>query len=298
MKEVSVQAKSLGPIALRALSHSNSGEVKAVFDHAFYIVIGQEWICIGDSTLPAGPLNVQLLDFLPSSGIRNLITVGSFVSNGPRLRVGKNFVIDTDRSTHWRPPRVSKFQDLSLCSTTCCLDAARSFNIPIDGLAPILRPDEYDTPITIISRSVINYLHQLISCHSSVTQSIEVTKITPLVGLGPGLTPAGDDFLVGMLVTLRLAGYSKLVNGIWRALVPLIDSRTNAISAAHLRAAAEGYGSNSLHLLLKAIFEADIEIMSERISELVARGHTSGWDALTGVICTLRALADAPILSC
>ena len=100
-----------------------------------------------------------------------------------------------------------------------------------------------------------------------------------LIGLGPGLTPSGDDYLGGMLVALRLTGRGVQADGLWRWLEPRLKARTSAISAAHLAAAAAGEAHEALHRVLNGELELDA---------LNAVGHTSGWDALAGAMAVLR----------
>jgi len=60
-----------------------------------------------------------------------------------------------------------------------------------------------------------------------------------LVGLGPGLTPAGDDVVAGALVALAAAGATRSRDRLAAAVRPLLD-RTTVVSAALLRHAAGG----------------------------------------------------------
>jgi hypothetical protein len=100
-----------------------------------------------------------------------------------------------------------------------------------------------------------------------------------LIGLGPGLTPSGDDYLGGMLVALRLTGRSMQAEGLWRWLQPRLKARTSAISAAHLAAAAAGEAHEALHRVLGG--DPDLE-------GLDGVGHCSGWDALAGAVAVLK----------
>ena len=74
--------------------------------------------------------------------------------------------------------------------------------------------------------------------------------------------------------------------------LPRLSADTTALSAAHLAAAAEGFGSAALHELLRAIVAGDAAAMPERLSAVAAIGHSSGWDALAGAAAVLAALAD------
>ena len=105
-----------------------------------------------------------------------------------------------------------------------------------------------------------------------------VEEAQQLIGLGPGLTPSGDDYLGGMLVALRRTGRTMQAEGLWRWLQPRLRERTSAISAAHLAAAAAGEGHEALHSVLDG--ELDLDALD-------AVGHTSGWDALAGAAAVL-----------
>jgi hypothetical protein len=60
-----------------------------------------------------------------------------------------------------------------------------------------------------------------------------------------------------------------------------------------MSAAAEGYGSAALHAFIDAVIAGGSDAMFGRTARLIANGHTSGWDALAGAVCTLRALRAA-----
>ena len=104
----------------------------------------------------------------------------------------------------------------------------------------------------------------------------------PLLGLGPGLTPSGDDFVGAVLYARRLFG---LTAGWTAAALRLIDAaqtRTHAISAALFRDLSEGQSFASLHRLAAAL--ATRESALAAACDVAAIGHSSGWDMLAGFI--------------
>ena len=106
--------------------------------------------------------------------------------------------------------------------------------------------------------------------------------LAELVGLGQGLTPAGDDFLVGVLAALDMADASSLRTALCAA---LRLQKTNAVSAGFLRAAADSDYAEALLALLRAI---DGSATRERLEACALRvlqtGHTSGSDTLGGML--------------
>ena len=114
--------------------------------------------------------------------------------------------------------------------------------------------------------------------------------IASLIGLGPGLTPSGDDFLGGMLIALHICGEKSVKKNLYVQIKSLIDS-TGPVSSSYLNAAAHGEGSHSLHQVINMLLkgnDAKLELAIHTINQI---GHTSGWDALAGVAVVLRKLA-------
>lgn len=102
-----------------------------------------------------------------------------------------------------------------------------------------------------------------------------------LCGLGPGLTPSGDDFLCGWMLALYLADRP-------RADVLRRTHRTHRIARAYLRAAARGLASEAWHRLVVSLAEGADWI---RAAETVrSAGETSGSDTLAGFLLALRHL--------
>jgi hypothetical protein len=111
----------------------------------------------------------------------------------------------------------------------------------------------------------------------------EGTAPGELIGLGPGLTPAGDDFVGGAMIALRAFGNAELADRIAGWALPLAQKRTNRISRAFLECAAAGEGLEALHDLL-GTFER------KHLARLARVGHTSGLDAAAGALLALSAV--------
>ncbi|HXA61451.1 MAG TPA: DUF2877 domain-containing protein [Streptosporangiaceae bacterium] len=116
-----------------------------------------------------------------------------------------------------------------------------------------------------------------------------------IVGLGPGLTPSGDDVLAGLLISLRLVGGSVLggQSAIWladwigAAVTADAGTRTTALAATLLHCAAHGQAGAEVSAVLRAI--AGQEPMAPALRRLLSAGHTSGADLAWGVLAGCRA---------
>jgi hypothetical protein len=111
-----------------------------------------------------------------------------------------------------------------------------------------------------------------------------------LAGLGPGLTPAGDDWLAGWLVGLRAAatlnGYRPQLelDAVGRAVVGSARARTSRLSLAFLQAAADGAVAEPWHALLAALVDGVQYQLRHAAAEIMRHGATSGSDMLAGFL--------------
>ena len=111
----------------------------------------------------------------------------------------------------------------------------------------------------------------------------------PLVGLGPGLTPSGDDALAGMEAALHALGHPAA--GFLATALDDVADRTTTVSATLLRHAARGEFTERIHRLLAALLGEDDAALPGAIERAVDWGATSGMDGLIGVFAGLDAAA-------
>lgn len=109
-----------------------------------------------------------------------------------------------------------------------------------------------------------------------------------LIGLGPGLTPSGDDMLIGAMAALHTHPSMRRINR-YHLFLPALHSvalMTTTISCCYLENAAQGYFPTPLLRLLRRLNQAGDT--RQAIQALLLHGHTSGADTLIGLITTLR----------
>jgi hypothetical protein len=121
------------------------------------------------------------------------------------------------------------------------------------------------------------------------------TAMRPLVGLGAGGTPAGDDFLVGILAALRASAGGDPRRADFAAAmgqaVRLFAARTNDVSRVYLEAAGAGEVSERLADLVAVLARgSSADIVSIKAAAAISVGHTSGADATLGLLLGIAAL--------
>ena len=285
---------SAGTLAMNALKMRRPGKVFAVFEHSFYIEVNKHWVCIGGNNLPMGPLN--LCTDAPSgiswnaSGIRRNQEV--FIDK-KNLSIGNHSLININQTTIWSPSKISGWNINSLEKGLAKFLDFDSFLYPNEGLAQLVFPNctEKDTHRLKCAIEAIETLSKIVK-NQDFAQSECNAAARGLLGLGPGLTPSGDDFLGGAMIALKILGEIAIMETIWKFLKNETLKLTNPISHAHLTAAHIGLGSKILHDLLTFIFLGKTQQIAATIPHIDKIGHTSGWDSLAGAFTVLTAWKD------
>jgi len=126
--------------------------------------------------------------------------------------------------------------------------------------------------------------------------------VRALIGLGPGLTPSGDDLLVGYIAGLWSSVHDRnerlqFISSLGKTIVRL-SRMTNDISRTYLLHAVRGQISSWLANLVTAMSRGEPPEHLLEIAETAMKvGHTSGMDAVTGMLVGLDAWRDKPLLA-
>jgi hypothetical protein len=116
-----------------------------------------------------------------------------------------------------------------------------------------------------------------------------LNAITRLIGLGPGLTPSGDDFLVGYLAGL----WSTVGTDVSRSrfltamgsCVTAAATTTNTTSSAYLQSAVRGNVAEPVASLAQQLaYGLDMEDVRAAAQVALSVGHTSGTAGVLGLL--------------
>lgn len=131
---------------------------------------------------------------------------------------------------------------------------------------------------------------RLRSATDALTGQGPLTDVLWLVGRGPGLTPSGDDALVGILAVLTMSeqvSHSALAE-LFRVLERDGVLLTTDVSRAYLLCAVRGEYSQSITDVMEALGEPDR--LGSVVRRLVKHGHTSGIDVHLGMSVAVETL--------
>ena len=111
---------------------------------------------------------------------------------------------------------------------------------------------------------------------------------TRLVGLGPGLTPSGDDVLAGLLVGAARPRPQLLRRELAEACLTAAKGRTTDLALARLRHATGGAIEEVQERVLEGLLDSDDSQLQQAVARAARWGHSSGVDTLVGLFLGIR----------
>ncbi len=111
-----------------------------------------------------------------------------------------------------------------------------------------------------------------------------------LLGLGCGHTPAGDDFLAGLITVWHLpeGPFDLVYQELGQKLADAARSRTTAVSHAMLNLAANGRARARVISLLESMTDCKKQSILQAVHEILKIGSSSGTDLAVGLAAGLE----------
>jgi hypothetical protein len=216
---------------------------------------------------------------------------GAILDNAVLWLQDAGVAVDLSAAARWRGTVAAVCTEPCANATRAALHEVHATiyeHAPPQGIAPALADPAGS--VSSLQRALALRLAEVLPRLARATEWRDVPAIASaaarLVGLGPGLTPAGDDFLTGYLAALwSRAGY----DGRLRAMLPALarafaqlTARTHPISRQMLDDATQGHFPQCLVDVTIAVSGAGNVV--ESIAQACATGHSSGADTLCGLL--------------
>ena len=284
----------------RRLAHAglDAMRIQSIYRSVVNITTSDGLLCVASPDVGGLPNGIQV-DLGADSRVIGL-EPGMVVQAGrTRLRVpAADLEIRLDSAARWsarfRSPRGSRVSGAAgwraRASATRTIAGAR---MSTGGFGPLLREDATDgdrTGTLAVARPIVV---ALVAALEADDRSAAADIAIGLIGLGPGLTPSGDDALVGMEAGLHALGAPTA--GFLASAVDGLEDRTTALAATLLRHAAAGEFAERLHRLVGALLGSDDETVATAIDRAASWGATSGMDSLFGVLIGLDLASRDPM---
>lgn len=266
------------PLAAELAGRPFLGQVVGVFSRACYIGGRQgQVIALTLAEAGPGPFSVALQG---RPGLFEGLSVGQPARGHDRSLHVDGWEITWDAAAVWDPRLVCP-----ACSLELGPDTIRIISKYADWtLMPITTPRV--NPVRDNPSSAADRLGRAVVLSLVQNRPNTLAKaVAGLAGLGRGLTPAGDDYLLGVLAALWLTGQAELLADISIAAA----AKTTWLSGAYLRAAAIGEFAEPWHSLALALHAADTAGTAKAMGRIAGYGASSGRDALAGFASTILA---------
>lgn len=264
-----------------------SGRVAGVYQQACNLESRQgDVLSLVLPSVGNGPFSIVLRG---QAGLFTGLTSGTTVSTSQgQLALGEDLVVAFDRARIWEPrpgweslrPRWQVIRR----QLPAVLGLAKRLSPGESLLQQLFEPAQERTQADALAGALharIRVAADLLRAGWETDGELLCRGAAHLAGVGPGLTPAGDDFLAGAMLGAWLAHPDP--QAFCHLVLEAAAPRTTALSIAYLRAAASGHCSEPWHDLLHCVACKSGSRLEAAVRGVVAHGATSGSDTLAGL---------------
>ena len=282
------RALTIAPAALAWMSHTHTPRCLHIFDRVFNLINEYgEVLSVVASEIGNGPFNIVIADPYPSSMREDDVTAPITITRD-RLTFGATS-IDLRNSIIWLPKpdweTLHKNRARVIGQVLDFQQRIRERAKPDSLLRAPLRPlNEKGASSSDPLKFWIGSLCAAVA-NADVESCAAVAR--RVAGLGAGLTPAGDDLILGAIYAAWVIHPPERAEALAGAMVKSAFRRTTSLSAAWLSAGSRGEAGIAWHRFLHSLLIADMAVLRGSADRLLEIGHTSGADALAGFVGSL-----------
>lgn len=247
------------------LTNSQSPRILHVFDRACNLIDERgDVLSVVPPEIGNGPFNLVVGEEIR---FRDLVHRESEISSSASRLILGTLTVDTTTTKLWSPlPAWNELHDRR-CDV---LDLLRS----VPG-----NQAELQLPSSPVS--------DLPNVLAAGDRSAVRAATSRLAGLGAGLTPAGDDFIMGAVYAAWIIHPPDIAEALAEEIASVAAPLTTSLSAAWLRSASRGEAGLVWHRFFEALVSARSVRVLESMQYILAVGATSGADALAGFMSTM-----------
>ncbi|WP_313468491.1 DUF2877 domain-containing protein [Carnobacterium sp.] len=257
------------------------GIVHSLFTHSLNIKLGKQLVHVSDMLEPLSAFGVKLKDE-KIQALLTVIKIGDFVSCQNQTLTFYNqwnkvvLVVALELLTEIQL-KIEPFTSYPKCIEETAFFKELS-RIPVHMRTGLP-----------LSSTTTGYLEELSNYPKDPLSNVEQSAIiNHLVGRGIGLTPSGDDLLIGYTSILTLLDqqheWLKTMQQVVRT------DKTTAISIAYLQCLLEGVVNENIKELIDLFYLDDQKLLQKKMERMLLFGHTSGTDTLFGMLIGTKAM--------
>lgn len=291
------EAKSYSINVMKVLGNSNRvGQVHSIFRKSLNLSFGNRLINLSESGSAKPPFGVQLENWAIGYIINNVSEDENVLWDSEKKEIiftSMNIKIGFNESYYYSqmvPTEVNYSNFLN------------SFSTLIEFVIGIRMDNGFDKNVIEVVRFILDnneatkddFYNQLMLLENSLLEEkLDSDVLNYWMGRGRGLTPSGDDFLVGVLAILSVVEVSKnYVQELKEYLSREGYKRTTQIGFEYLWYASQGKFSMNIISLCKAMMKENKKELDEALWNLSLSGHTSGIDTILGIILSAKLILN------
>lgn len=272
------------------LSWPRSGRVLSTFARSCYLDVDGQIVALVAPDLLNGPLNIVM----DATGalFGSLAPGAPLTSTKDTLHIAQSTEIALHRAATWNP-HLNSWTKTDAAVAAGHLDGLRTLlthDAPAGGLARAAlgahAMEGGSGPLETRARPSLGAL-TIGLAHRDPAQLVDAAG--QLAGLGAGLTPSGDDIIVGVLLACSVWPID-IQKTLRTAIASAASARTTRISAAYLQTAAAGEASEAWHEFVAALVTPDSARVTSAARRVIAFGETSGSEMLAGFVLAVIVL--------
>lgn len=280
MNNISLNSKeAVSKLVPLYLKKHTMGKVHSIFTKGFNVKFGDSLIYITSSKYSISSLGINISEekfekILTSIKVSDIVTRKDekliFYTINEIIYIDYKFMELVDLSLPKVKCKIADIEDLYLYKTLDSIDFEKVIGIELD-------------------KRTLEYVHLLINSDKN-NLSVNKLIISFFIGRGRGLTPSGDDILIGFTTVLMIFGKSK--EWITSLKEEVRCEKTTIVSISYINSLLDGYVSEYFMELIKSLDYKKPILVDEAIEKVKNFGNTSGFDTLFGFILGLRFLKN------
>lgn len=266
------------------------GEIHSTFKRTINIICTEgELYTIAAAELDNAPNTLRVADFFDRCSL--LVEKTPVFSQDGHLVIGKIAAIEIQSAHIWQYPKIEFPPKQEYVKIKERIKQINSWLSQLESKGGYLLNTTQATTYEKMIHTMLWKESEQLLIYLKAKQLFQAMKqLYRVIGLGPGLTPSGDDFLVGLALIFTTVDYPYHSFSQW-----LINSRnelkkrTNTISFSTLDWAIQGESRERIALFLNELFYGkEEERLKEKMLAVLRIGSTSGGDMLTGMVAGLE----------
>lgn len=287
-----MKATAISPLLQDLLK--NGGELCGVFSDSLGISCGDIAVTVQKENI-ATPYGMAVAELYTKS-VEWPIGEAVFMRDGV-LSIGDFAQIDFTQAKLWNDMTIEKLPPLTDAQQKSALEAVKnrlSSSQRESGFSLLLG----ELGLEAGSNAVCpEFYHRALQAILLLRRSVSTGDLlsiveaqTNLVGFGPGLTPSGDDFLVGFWTTMQMLADEKFEDTIKHSIEALsaLSKRTTLYGWSQLHAMQKGFCNEPLRTAIKSLGNTDHQ--DKTLTRLTSLGGSTGLDITLGITESLQSL--------